>query len=147
MFFRWNALLLPLHLREIIHVAEESLWKQALIPALHGFQPLPSVNVSCLFLSLGAHKLEQTAVVHEQREVKSVCQSCFLTMLQVWTHKGISAGWLPARASAGRAGSTQMGISEQQPRAALGGRWTPLLALPSLQGRGHLLPTRALPFF
>lgn len=71
----------------------------------------------------------------------------FPDMLQVWTHKGISAGWLPARASAGRAGSTQMGISEQQPRAALGGRWTLFLALPSLQGQGHLLPTRALPFF
>lgn len=51
---------------EIIHVAEESLWKQVLIPALHCFQTLPSMNVCHLFLPHCAHKLEQTAVVHEQ---------------------------------------------------------------------------------
>lgn len=73
-------------------MAEEPLWKQALIPALHGFQPLPSVNVSCLFLSLCAHKLEQTAVVHEQREVKSVCQSCFLTCCRSGRTKGFQQG-------------------------------------------------------
>lgn len=37
-----------------------------------------------------------------------------------------------------------MGISKGQPRAAAGGSWTPLPAVPSCQG--HLLPTRCLPF-
>lgn len=63
-----------------------------LIPALHCFQTLLSMNFCHLFLSPCAHKLEQTAVGHEQQEVRSLCQSCFLVCCRSGCTKGFQQG-------------------------------------------------------
>lgn len=67
------------------------LWKQAVIPALHCFQTLASMNVSPPLISL-CPQLEQTPVVHKQWEVKSPCQRCFLMCCRSGCTQGFQQG-------------------------------------------------------
>lgn len=106
--------------------------------SLHGF---PSSAFNSLFPQAKAESCSAWAMK------SGVSMSgLFLDLLQAWLCKGISVWCLSVSASPGQRRHHPMAISKQKPGATAGGSWTPLKALLSHPGQGHLLPMRYLPF-